>query len=197
LHKKCCEFPPCLRRIKDEKDLSFQWKWECAAEFQTTFLCFVFFKFLKKNVFLYLFSDIWTILWRVPEKIKRTNLLFKRIPSLEIPGVNFINILGANFAPIFWCQKLQSWNVSRESCAKPFCTKKRSNQMLMKSTPQVSEDLLELIWLNVEVLWMWIDLDTHRTLKINLQSSGCCRVFQKWHLLQSDVLMLRQISATG
>jgi len=24
------------------------------------------------------------------------------------PGVNFINILGAHFLPIFWCQKLQS-----------------------------------------------------------------------------------------
>jgi len=24
------------------------------------------------------------------------------------PGVNFINILHAHFAPIFWCQKLQS-----------------------------------------------------------------------------------------
>jgi len=39
------------------------------------------------------------------------------------PGVNFINILHRNFALIFWWQKLQSWNVTRESSAKHFRTK--------------------------------------------------------------------------
>ncbi len=39
------------------------------------------------------------------------------------PGVNFIIILLKNFAPIFWHQKLQSWNVTRESCAKHFVLK--------------------------------------------------------------------------
>ncbi len=35
-------------------------------------------------------------------------------------GVISISILRANFAPIFWCQKLQSRTVSREICAKHF-----------------------------------------------------------------------------
>jgi len=40
-----------------------------------------------------------------------------------IAVVNFINILRAPFLPIFWCQKLQSWNVTRESFTKHFRTK--------------------------------------------------------------------------
>jgi hypothetical protein len=39
------------------------------------------------------------------------------------PDVNFINILRVHFSPIFWPKKLQSWNVTRESSAKHFCTK--------------------------------------------------------------------------
>jgi len=39
------------------------------------------------------------------------------------PGANFINILSTYYLPIIWHQKLQSWNVTRESCAKHFCTK--------------------------------------------------------------------------
>ncbi len=38
-------------------------------------------------------------------------------------NVNFINILLSHIAPIFWRQKLQSWNVTKESWAKHFCTK--------------------------------------------------------------------------
>ncbi len=37
--------------------------------------------------------------------------------------VNFINILCLHFLPIFWRQKLQSWNVTRESLKKHFHTK--------------------------------------------------------------------------
>ncbi len=37
-------------------------------------------------------------------------------------GVNFINILRLHFAPIFWRQKLQSLNATRESFKKNFCT---------------------------------------------------------------------------
>ncbi len=45
------------------------------------------------------------------------------IQNIFSQGVNFINILRTFFLPIFWRQKLQSWNVSRESCAKSFHTK--------------------------------------------------------------------------
>jgi len=41
------------------------------------------------------------------------------------PGINFINILFEYYLPIIWRQKLQSWNVARESCAKHFPTKNR------------------------------------------------------------------------
>ncbi len=98
--------------------------------------------------------------------------------------------------PYFGAKNYKAEMYQEKAVQSPFVQKTRESNV-DEINPQVSEGLLELIWLNVEVLWMWIDLDTHRTLKINLQSSGCCRVFQKWHLLQSDVLMLRQISATG
>jgi len=39
------------------------------------------------------------------------------------PGVFFINILHTTFSPIFWRQKLQSWNITIESCTKHFGTK--------------------------------------------------------------------------
>jgi len=45
--------------------------------------------------------------------------------KLKYSSVNFINILLGQFAPIFWRQKLQSWNITRESCAKHFSTKKK------------------------------------------------------------------------
>ncbi len=44
-------------------------------------------------------------------------------------GVNFVNILLMNFAPIFWRQKLQRLNVTGESCTR---------KMIMKSTPIVN-----------------------------------------------------------
>ncbi len=50
-------------------------------------------------------------------KLKRKK---KHKPYLRLPGVNFINILHLNFGPILWHQKLQSWNVTRESWAKHF-----------------------------------------------------------------------------
>jgi len=40
------------------------------------------------------------------------------------PGVNFINVLCKYFCTKFWSQKLQSWNVTRESCVVCFCTEK-------------------------------------------------------------------------
>lgn len=43
------------------------------------------------------------------------------------PWVNFINILQVDFAPIFLCPKLQSWNVTKKRCMKHFCTKKRQD----------------------------------------------------------------------
>ncbi len=56
-------------------------------------------------------------------------------------GVNFINILSTHFVTIFWHQKLQSWNVSRERCAKAFCTKKRVCKMLMILFPKDKDKL--------------------------------------------------------
>ncbi len=50
-------------------------------------------------------------------------LRVKMCTSRSYTVVNFINILLSNFAPIFWCQKLQSWKVTIESFAKHFCTK--------------------------------------------------------------------------
>jgi hypothetical protein len=52
------------------------------------------------------------------------SIFFQNILIVTQPlGVNVINILLAHFAPIFWCQKLQSWNIIRENCAKHFRTK--------------------------------------------------------------------------
>jgi len=53
-----------------------------------------------------------------------TNIRAKR-KKTKIPGVNFINVLRTNFVTIFWRQKLQRWNVTRESFANHFCTKNR------------------------------------------------------------------------
>jgi len=39
------------------------------------------------------------------------------------PGVHFINILRKHLVPIFWHQKLQKWNITREPLAKHFCMK--------------------------------------------------------------------------
>jgi hypothetical protein len=45
-------------------------------------------------------------------------------PSALPAAVNFINILRAHFLYKFWCQKLRSWNVTKESCVIQFCMKK-------------------------------------------------------------------------
>jgi len=37
-----------------------------------------------------------------------------------------VSISCAHFVPIFWRQKLQSWNITRESCANHFCMKNTS-----------------------------------------------------------------------
>ncbi len=50
-------------------------------------------------------------------------LLLLERERISTPSVNFINILRKHFARIFWCQKIQSWNVIREICAKHFHTK--------------------------------------------------------------------------
>ncbi len=49
--------------------------------------------------------------------------------------LNFINILRAAFAPIFFCQKLQNQTVSRENQLKALMYKKGLRKMLMKLAP--------------------------------------------------------------
>ncbi len=76
-------------------------------------------------------------------------------------SVNFINILRAHFVPIFWCQKLQSWNVSIE---KALLYKKFARKMLMKSIPGVSNFafilwaafLYESVLLTFFLLTVWL-----------------------------------------
>jgi len=53
-------------------------------------------------------------------------------------GVNFINILCATFAPIFFCKKLQSQTVIREKLQKTYLYKKCASSILMKLTPDVN-----------------------------------------------------------
>jgi hypothetical protein len=48
------------------------------------------------------------------------------------PAVNFINILQAAFAPIFFCQKLQSQTVTREKLHNTLLYKKSRKKMLVK-----------------------------------------------------------------
>ncbi len=50
------------------------------------------------------------------------------------PGVNFINILHTNFAPIFWCQKIIKLNRTTEKLLNLLQYKKRVCKMLMKLT---------------------------------------------------------------
>jgi hypothetical protein len=56
-----------------------------------------------------------------------------------IPGVDFINILGALFCSYFGGKKLPSQNVTREKVLNLLLYKKRMCKMLMKLTP---DDLL-------------------------------------------------------
>ncbi len=51
--------------------------------------------------------------------------------------VNFINILRATFASIFFCKKIQSQNVSREKLRKALTYKKFVCKMLITLTPEV------------------------------------------------------------
>jgi len=75
----------------------------------------------------------WTLLkWPCFRVRGKTEKLFS-LGKLKYSGVNFINILLGQFAPIFWRQKLQSWSITGESCAKHFSTKK-CTLMLMKLT---------------------------------------------------------------
>jgi len=55
--------------------------------------------------------------------------------SIRSPLVNFINILCAAFAPIFFCQEIQSQTVIRENLLKALLYEKDSCKMLMKLTP--------------------------------------------------------------
>jgi len=52
--------------------------------------------------------------------------------------VNFINILRAAFALIFFCQKIQSQTVTREKLRKALLYEKGARNMLMKLTPNVN-----------------------------------------------------------
>jgi len=53
------------------------------------------------------------------------------------PVFNFIKILRAAFAPIFFCQKITKSNCNyvEKSCAKLFCMEKGARNMLVKLTP--------------------------------------------------------------
>jgi len=53
------------------------------------------------------------------------------------PGVNFINILGATFLPIFGHQKIAKPNVIGEKLSNLLLYKKRMCKMLMKLTPDL------------------------------------------------------------
>jgi len=44
--------------------------------------------------------------------------IITEVVVLMRPGVNFINILHPPFAPLFFCQKFQSQNVTREKLRK-------------------------------------------------------------------------------
>jgi len=57
-------------------------------------------------------------------------------------GANFINILQASFAPIFFPKKFQSQNVTREKLLEALLCKKNVRKMLMKLTDQpISRDV--------------------------------------------------------
>jgi len=47
--------------------------------------------------------------------------LISFIYKVSISSTFYATILHVHFAPIFWCQNLQSWNITRESWPKHFC----------------------------------------------------------------------------
>ncbi len=59
---------------------------------------------------------------------------FIQIQKVNLPVLNFINILWAAFAPIFFCQKIQSQIVNREKLQKALSYEKFASKMLMKLT---------------------------------------------------------------
>jgi len=68
------------------------------------------------------------------------------------PGVNFINILGTTFLPIFWSQKIAKPNIIREKLLNSLLYKKRVRKMLLKLTP-VESNLFSMTTHETPKLW--------------------------------------------
>jgi len=65
-----------------------------------------------------------------------TAYLPKVIPRLDhSPVVNFTNILQSAFAPILFCQKIQTQTVIREKLRKTLSNGKTAREMYVKLTP--------------------------------------------------------------
>jgi len=59
----------------------------------------------------------------------------QRCKNRHGPVVNFINILRAAFAPIFWRQKISNLTVTTEKLPQILLYKKVAHKTLMKLTP--------------------------------------------------------------
>jgi len=102
-----------------------------------------FFDFLYQKVFhsCYVLT-VWVCNFFVEKKFAK-KLFVKKLIKFT-PVVNFINILQAAFAPLFFCQKIQSQTVISEKLRKTLSYGKCTSKMLMKLTPGVGERELEV-----------------------------------------------------